>query len=162
MVAGNTININKMYLYFIKCETGPIKIGKSKAPKKRLAALQHANPFKLELLLKIRETAVLNEESLHRIFSNQRIRGEWFKPSRKLILFIESLKTIKTEDYIDIDSAKAITTLPGTALLRMCVGEGFSVKKILGKTHLRYKDIKTCLCDFYYYARKYHDPTPFK
>lgn len=75
------------YVYLIKCgRTKYYKIGLSTVPSLRFAHLQHANPFKLEL---IKSVKVANcgavEKSLHRKFALKRVRGEWFKLTKNNI-----------------------------------------------------------------------------
>ena len=69
------------HLYIIQSkQSGAIKIGISKNPKKRLAQLQTGSPFKLKLILIIENRADL-EKRLHKELSCFRIRnykGEWF------------------------------------------------------------------------------------
>lgn len=82
------------YVYFIKChaEDQPIKIGWSaKKPQMgRLADLQIASPFELEVIAYIRGT-VADERRLHKEFIEHHIRGEWFKKSDQLLNLIEQV-----------------------------------------------------------------------
>lgn len=72
-------------VYFIQSsDGGPIKIGKSSNPKRRLANLQTARSDKLLLL----GTSNLPEESLHQRFADLRLNGEWFKCHTRLIAWI--------------------------------------------------------------------------
>lgn len=70
------------YLYFIKCNEF-IKIGHTSNIRKRILALQGANPYKLELFAvafydsKIK--AVKDERRLHTTYKNKRTSGEWFE-----------------------------------------------------------------------------------
>lgn len=79
-------------VYFIQCGMfgGPIKIGKANHPVKRLAALQVASPYPLFLLGTVAGGLVL-ETQLKQELSGDLIRGEWFKPSRKVIERIAGL-----------------------------------------------------------------------
>lgn len=78
-------------VYFISAECGgPIKIGKSICPETRMADLQVANPNKLHLLATCRRI----ESILHVLFDNGRIRGEWFRPSERLLRFILALPDV--------------------------------------------------------------------
>jgi hypothetical protein len=81
-------------VYFIQCggPRRPIKIGMARDPWARLATLQIANPYDLQLIA----TAVapfLAEELLHKRFAVSRIRGEWFEPSAALLQFIKPIRT---------------------------------------------------------------------
>lgn len=81
-------------IYFIQCgENGPIKIGMSDDPYKRLEQLQTAHHEKLTLLW---TTINYSEQELHDVFNADRIRGEWFKPDN-IITHIE-----EDEKYTEI------------------------------------------------------------
>lgn len=78
-------------IYFIQqgCD-GPIKIGYSNNNVyERLISLQIGNPNELKLIEEIPGTRRV-EKKLHKRFSNERIRGEWFEYSERLKLFIEN------------------------------------------------------------------------
>ena len=76
-------------VYFIRDEGGPIKIGKTRGPvESRLASLQTGNPRRLTLLA---TTRAYSERELHSRFWEERIAGEWFKPSRRLLAFVNGL-----------------------------------------------------------------------
>lgn len=80
------------HLYFIQQgNKGPLKIGVSNNPYRRLGGLQTASPVRLRLLFfyKIRPTKVHEvEDRIHRCFKDDRLEGEWFFPSANLIDFI--------------------------------------------------------------------------
>jgi Meiotically up-regulated gene 113 len=77
-------------IYFIQAgRYGPVKIGISKNPRKRLRALQVPNPKPLTLL-GVMEGDSDTEKEVHREFRNSRIRGEWFSISPELLRFIDS------------------------------------------------------------------------
>ena len=65
-------------VYIIQCETGQIKIGKSKNPVKRLNELQTGSPHLLELIYIFKDFPVGTEEVFHNFYSDQLIRNEWF------------------------------------------------------------------------------------
>ena len=76
-------------IYFIQQGTdGPIKIGYTNSSvESRLANLQTANCEKLHLLA----TATgeqRDEAMLHARFADERLNGEWFKPSTRLIEYL--------------------------------------------------------------------------
>ena len=77
--------------YFIQDASGPIKIGKTgeKSAASRLKTLQTGNPRKLTLLT---VTRAHSERSLHQRFAEERVAGEWFSPSERLLSFIEELR----------------------------------------------------------------------
>lgn len=85
----NCVNLNEQGdVYFIQCgDDGPIKIGKSRDPKGRLAAMMPNNPFELRLLRTMKGGHSL-ERLLHWRFAPIRLRGEWFAPTSELLHFI--------------------------------------------------------------------------
>jgi hypothetical protein len=76
-------------------QTGPVKIGKSANPKRRLGQLQVSTPYRLRLFCTVTGYAIRNhpwarptmisdgclEKLLHAYFSKHRIGGEWFSLS---------------------------------------------------------------------------------
>ena len=82
-----------VFVYFIQCNgpKGPIKIGIARDVRKRIAHLRIANPYKLVALVAV-EAPITTESLLHGKFLKHRIRGEWFRPARPLLKFIEELK----------------------------------------------------------------------
>ena len=83
------------FVYFIQGENGgPIKIGLSQDVKKRLYALQIGHPDNLVVLVDIPGDEVVELE-MHKKFDDCRLRGEWFKPTDRLLAFIKSIKKSK-------------------------------------------------------------------
>lgn len=79
------------HVYFIQMgEDGPIKIGYSLDPEKRLATLQTSSPEPLSLLVTIKGGKTL-EKSLHDRFAAHHKRGEWYEPVPNLLAYIEAL-----------------------------------------------------------------------
>lgn len=75
-------------VYFIQAgEAGPVKIGTTRDPQKRLRMLQCAHPDVLELRLAVPEA---DEVLFHQRFSHLRIRGEWFRFEGTLRAFLRS------------------------------------------------------------------------
>lgn len=75
-----------MNVYFAQIgRDGPIKIGDSRDPARRLRELQTNVPWSLHLLLVIPHKSA-NEVYHH--FSSARMKGEWFYPTRDLLNFI--------------------------------------------------------------------------
>jgi hypothetical protein len=75
-------------LYFIQAASGHIKIGMAANPELRLAMLQAAHPLPLTLLATCsggREA----ELYLHKFFARERVIGEWFEPSERLLAFVK-------------------------------------------------------------------------
>ena len=79
-----------MVIYFIQCgKNGPIKIGKtSRKLSIRLSNMQTDCPYKLKCIWLYRGDEY-TEETIHKKFKSEHIRGEWFHPSKQLLQFIE-------------------------------------------------------------------------
>lgn len=79
------------FVYFIQAiDGGPIKIGKAALPRTRLRTLQTAHHQELRLIGYVRGGGAV-EQIILREFAAIRIRGEWFKPTRRLLRFINDL-----------------------------------------------------------------------
>lgn len=80
------------YLYFIQQgKSGPIKIGIATDLVRRLLQLQNGNPEQLCLLRALRGADYAVEAKVHERFAKERVLGEWFEPSSRLLRFIESV-----------------------------------------------------------------------
>lgn len=81
-----------MSIYFIQgVEGGPIKIGYSRNPSQRLAALQTTSPVPLEILFECPGDRRC-EQILHAEFAEGRLYGEWFsEDTPDLAEFLEFL-----------------------------------------------------------------------
>lgn len=81
------------WVYFIQQgdEHGPIKIGWSSNPERRLRALQLASAGPLRLLRKIHGCSG-REHVLHHRFRHLRLRGEWFRPAPDLYEYIRTAR----------------------------------------------------------------------
>lgn len=83
------------FVYFIQAgENGPIKIGMSLDPVKRMACLQVSRNEKLRLLA-VMVGGRSSEKALHQRFKNLRLSGEWFRPKKSLLAFIDIVKSKK-------------------------------------------------------------------
>lgn len=82
--------VNKGHLYFIGADVGPIKIGCSHNPRARLKDLQTASPYRLRILA-ILEDGGHEEAAYHKWFAADRLHGEWFDPSEKLLAEIADI-----------------------------------------------------------------------
>jgi hypothetical protein len=69
-------------------DRGPVKIGLSGSAGVRLAALQISSPYELFVLTEFPGGAA-EEEKLHKFFEKERLRGEWFRRSRRIKTFID-------------------------------------------------------------------------
>ena len=90
------------FVYFIQCggEYGPVKIGFSTNVKQRLWDLQLANPLELKLLFYM-DAMKVTEKDLHKALENSNIRGEWFRPTRGLELFMLEMFIEQTDREIN-------------------------------------------------------------
>lgn len=89
-----------VFIYFIGIKgeaDGPIKIGKTSNLEQRLAAHQVSNHKELELLAFV-ECPRPIEEWIHKLFADDKIRGEWFKQSERLLALMEAAS--KGEDAL--------------------------------------------------------------
>jgi Meiotically up-regulated gene 113 len=84
------------FVYVIATQLGddpiqPCKIGFASNPKKRLAGLQTASPYRLSLYATVgplsRKEALIVEERFHKARSRYRMAGEWFEIEPDLALF---------------------------------------------------------------------------
>lgn len=72
-------------VYFIRePNSGAVKIGISVKPRMRMAELQCAHAFELELLAYAKGD-IAAERALHDEFAADRLKGEWFKGSERLM-----------------------------------------------------------------------------
>jgi Meiotically up-regulated gene 113 len=78
-------------VYFIQSVIGgPVKIGHSVWPTKRLAALQCASPHRLRIVATMPGARGDERHFQHR-FDVERMSGEWFEPSQRICEFIASI-----------------------------------------------------------------------
>jgi hypothetical protein len=77
-------------VYFIASETGPIKIGKARSPKKRLRSLQTGYHEKLSILAWCWGGEDV-EKTYHKRFADRRLSGEWFERCPEIEAEIERL-----------------------------------------------------------------------
>jgi hypothetical protein len=103
-------------IYFAQLRSGgPIKIGYAKNAKRRFSQLQIGNSTTLKCLALIAGNEG-DERLLHIKFAQDRIRGEWFKPTEQLREYIRALnsdtkgKQSKAEDT-EIESPHRIRSL---------------------------------------------------
>lgn len=67
-----------------------VKIGRAKSPWNRISSLQTGSPTPLETVLTVPAPKDL-EPMLHRFLEADRIQGEWFRPTPKVLVAIELL-----------------------------------------------------------------------
>lgn len=84
--------IKGKYVYLVQVsEQGPIKIGYTEVPWKRLSHIQVDNPSLLYLVGLLQVGDKTDETKLHAQFESDRLFGEWFWPSEILLKYIDSL-----------------------------------------------------------------------
>lgn len=86
------------FVYFIQMDRiGPIKIGFATNVFRRLAHLQTASPYQLNLLAYFAGTRE-DENMTQNCLRESNIRGEWFHPTEKVLGYVESGKLFQTRD----------------------------------------------------------------
>jgi hypothetical protein len=78
-------------VYFIGTADRRVKIGWSYNPQARLQSLQVASPLQLRLLRTIRG-GPRQEQMLHEFYADERLHGEWFTASDRMVRFIARIK----------------------------------------------------------------------
>lgn len=95
------------FVYFIRPVgmEGPVKIGYSAKPQKRLMELSVWSPFPLEIAAIVPGNSFL-EHALHQKFSAQHSHREWFSPSEELTNLIAALSSgMSIQEAIDLSDA---------------------------------------------------------
>jgi len=76
-------------IYFIQSgDEGPIKIGIATDVKQRMKTIDITSPNSLRLL-GIMDGDLADEKRLHKKFRCDKVRGEWFKPTERLMRFVQ-------------------------------------------------------------------------
>jgi len=91
-------------IYFIQGNAGtPIKIGFTQYNdvSGRMASLQTAYPWTLRCLMRITDGDQQLERRIHALFDAERLRGEWFEPSGRILLFIDQIVSFGVERAIE-------------------------------------------------------------
>ena len=91
-IKNNDDKITKVYVMIDK-NTGYYKIGRSLKPKFRERTLQSEKPT-IELLFS-NDAKIKKEKDLHNMFSEKRIRGEWFN--------LNGSDLIKIKEYLNVN-----------------------------------------------------------
>lgn len=78
-------------VYFMEADGFGIKIGYSNNPQRRLLEIRSHCPFAVKLLFAV-VGGVEREQDLHREFRDDKIRGEWFRPSQRLLSRIAAIR----------------------------------------------------------------------
>lgn len=77
------------YIYFVQAGKGPIKIGISLNPIRRLVKMGADNHERLTLLA-VMLGDMAAEQGLHKAFSAANVRGEWFNPTPEILEYIRT------------------------------------------------------------------------
>ena len=94
MISGRVPSLVDPFLYVIGAEKKePIKIGIAECPIRRLADLQTAHFHELFILAEGQIGGAYDEQQVHELFGEHRLRGEWFSRSREIVDFIEMLSS---------------------------------------------------------------------
>jgi hypothetical protein len=99
---------NSHFVYFIRPvgRDGPIKIGCSAHPVRRLEGLMCWSPQALEVLVTLPGDFKL-EGKLHRLFAKSHDHNEWFRETPRLLKLIDDLKAgVPVYEAIDLDAAE--------------------------------------------------------
>lgn len=72
------------YVYFIFVSSGKVKIGFSKNPHSRIRSLQTAIESEIRSIMIVPGT-LHEEQELHAQFFTERIRGEWFEATQRIV-----------------------------------------------------------------------------
>lgn len=118
-----------MNIYIIGTENGPKKIGYSRSPKQRLAAIQSANPLPVTLLhhRHIGDFVSVIEARVHRRLRNHRLNGEWFDVSlEEAIAAVEAAIADPISPQSSIESTPAHEAHISSPLAEWIKDEGIS------------------------------------
>ncbi|WP_313030426.1 GIY-YIG nuclease family protein [Brucella sp.] len=88
-------------VYFIKPVgmDGPIKIGSSTCPEKRLESLAVWSPFPLEIIISV-DGDLSDEQFIHSCFADVHSHKEWFKSSKLLLDTIDRIAKSRSLDWV--------------------------------------------------------------
>lgn len=85
----------QVWTYFIEAHgLNRVKIGSSRSVTRRLSTLSSMSPVKLELLA----VTTCEEQLLHRLFTADRLHGEWFEKTPLLESFISDCRQLNSEE----------------------------------------------------------------
>lgn len=131
------------YIYLIQLgEHGPVKIGYSSDPKKRLDALQigAAEPVYLRALV---AGAHHEEQALHRKYDEFRLRGEWFNPSDDMLDELMGMPQVDPKSVVPLrrPRKKPMEAAEAEAIWRdKSVPQVEAIKRMHGWTWARARD----------------------
>ncbi len=80
------------FIYFIQSNRGgPIKIGHCINMESRLKTLQTAHPYTLKVIAFFKTKDNEAERKMHYRFRHLHLRGEWYRPEKSLLEFIDNI-----------------------------------------------------------------------
>lgn len=85
-------NVSGFVYFLAPVNGGPIKIGFSAKPKRRLYNHMTWSPVPLELLADY-PAFKYDETMLHEVFAKCRLHSEWFRPTAELLALVEQVKS---------------------------------------------------------------------
>lgn len=91
----------RSFVYFIKpmFMDGPIKIGVSECPQKRIESLAVWSPFQLEIVAQA-PGELSDEQFIHSCFADVHSHKEWFNASPLLLKTIEKVKQTNSIEWV--------------------------------------------------------------
>ena len=102
-------------IYFVKAESGHIKIGYSfKKTLKRLREIQTCNPFEMTVLKEIPGDKAM-EKDIQSKFEKHRVRSEWFLADKDILDFIDNI-----DGYVPPSKSKNPDKTIGSHWNRLC------------------------------------------
>lgn len=99
--------------------TGPVKVGMSRYPDKRLASLQTGNPHSLSFVFKFkapsRDLAMFAEKVFHDVARERRLSGEWFDMSPEFALntLVKTFMAMVAQDIQDPETINVMLEFSG-------------------------------------------------
>lgn len=102
------------YIYLMRAEVGgPIKIGCSSMPERRLREMSVWSPFRLLVLARLPGSRTI-EAKLHAYFTAEHDHGEWFTASKRVLEFTDAMMSgASLSDALpDLDEATKNTKRP--------------------------------------------------
>lgn len=98
------------YLYFVSAEAHnfPVKIGTTRNRFTRFRSIQVSLPYKLVLLGIVAIKNQTTEWAIHKMFAQDRLEGEWFARTPRLMEFIETAVANDTTNWEE--TGKSATT----------------------------------------------------
>jgi hypothetical protein len=118
-------------VYFIQVgDDGPVKVGWSADPSKRLAQLQTSHPDKL-YIRGVTIGSAFTERDIHARLAAHRLNGEWFQPHSDVFAEIATPYHDVTEVQTGLDLAGRLLSIAGNRLAAMDFDEARRMLEIV-------------------------------